>query len=135
MNKGFRFELDQENKILLIRFEGRQLTNESLAEFYTTVRQYSISTDAYAGIFDFSSVTQVDVSTAFICQLALGEPAMPRANERGRIVVFTNDVGFGLARMFQMLGEPTRPLFLAVRTLDEALEALGVQSPQFERLA
>jgi len=135
MNKGFRFELDQENKILLIRFEGRQLTNESLAEFYTTVRQYSISTDAYAGIFDFSSVTQVDVSTAFIRQLALGEPAMPRANERGRIVVFTNDVGFGLARMFQMLGEPTRPLFLAVRTLDEALEALGVQSPQFERLA
>jgi hypothetical protein len=135
MNKGFRFELDQENKILLIRFEERQLTNESLAEFYTTVRQYSISTDAYAGIFDFSSVTQVDVSTAFIRQLALGEPAMPRANERGRIVVFTNDVGFGLARIFQMLGEPTRPLFLAVRTLDEALEALGVQSPQFERLA
>jgi hypothetical protein len=134
MTKRFRFELDQENKILLMRFKEKQLTNESLAEVYTKARQYSISTDAYAGIFDFSSVTQVNVSAAFIHQLALEEPAMPRATERGRIVVFTNDVGFDLARMFQMLAEPTRPLFLAVRTLDEALEALGVQSPQFEPL-
>jgi len=41
-------------------------------------------------------------------------------------------VGFGLARMFQMLGESTRPLLEVMRTLDEALAALGAQSAKFE---
>lgn len=43
-------------------------------------------------------------------------------------LLFLDDVGFGMARMFQMLGESTRPLFHVVRTLNEALEALGVES-------
>jgi hypothetical protein len=31
-----------------------------------------------------------------------------------------------------MLGESTRPLLEVVRTLDEAMTALGIQSPGFE---
>jgi hypothetical protein len=37
--------------------------------------------------------------------------------------------------MFQLAGERTRPLLDVVRTLDEALALLGVESPQFEPLA
>ena len=134
MAKAYRFEFDAGNKILLMRFEEKQLTDELLAESYHAVRRYAMSTDAYAGILDFSSVTQFDVSVAFVRHLALEEPAMPRANVRGRIVVATNDVGFNLARMFQTLGEATRPLLHVVRSLDEALEALGVESWRFEPL-
>ena len=117
-----------------MRFEETRITDELLGEVYKAGRQYAIATDAYAGILDYSSVTQVEISAAFVHQLALEEPSMPRARQRGRIVVAKDGVAFGLARMFQMLGEATRPLFLAVRTFDEALEALGVECPQFEPL-
>jgi hypothetical protein len=39
-----------------------------------------------------------------------------------------------LSRMFQMLGESTRPLLEVVRTMDEALAALDIPSAHFEPL-
>jgi hypothetical protein len=36
--------------------------------------------------------------------------------------------------MFQIVGEKDRPLLQVVRTLDDALVALAVQSPHFEPL-
>jgi len=130
---AFRFEFDPANKILLLRFEGR-LTDESLAEYYRAARKYSTATDASVGIFDSSPVTEFAVSSEFIRALASQEPAMPDAFRRPRFIVAPTAVGFGLARMFQMLREPTRPLLKVVRTLDEALAALDIQSPHFEPL-
>jgi hypothetical protein len=40
--------------------------------------------------------------------------------------------GYGLMRMFQIAGESARPLLHVVRTVDEALTALGAESPHFE---
>jgi hypothetical protein len=37
--------------------------------------------------------------------------------------------------MFQIAAESTRPSLMVVRTVDEALAALGVQSPHFAPLA
>ena len=130
---AFRFEFDPVNKILLVRFEG-QLTDESLAELYKAFRKYSTTTDPSAGITDLSSVTEVALSSEFIRELAGQEPAMPGPT-RPRFVVANQTVSFGLARMFQIVGGPTRPLLQVVRTLDEALAALGVKSPNFEPLA
>ena len=130
---AFRFEFDAANKILLMRFEGR-LTDESLAELYRAARKYSAATDASVGIFDSSPVTEFAVSNDAIRALARQEPAMPDAFRRPRFIVAPSKVGFGLARMFQMLGEPTRPLLSVVRTMDEVLAAIGIQSPHFEPL-
>jgi hypothetical protein len=130
---AYRFELDPLHKILLFRFEGR-LTDESLAECYRAIRKYSTATDAHMGIWDMSSVTEFAVSTEFVRQLAGQEPAMPDATRRPRIIVAPDTVGFGLSRMFQLVGEPTRPLLSVVHALDEALAELGVQSPHFESL-
>jgi hypothetical protein len=130
---AYRFEFDPVNKVLLFRFEGR-LTDESLAESYRAVRKYSTATDASAGIWDLSSVTEFAVSTEFIRQLANQEPAMADASRRPGVIVASGTVGFGLSRMFQLLGEPTRPLLNVVRTLDEALAALNIQSPHFQPL-
>jgi len=116
-----------------MRFEGR-LTDESAAEFYEAVRKYSTVTDARAGIVDFSSVTEFALSAEFIRQMAGREPAMPHATKRPRFIVVPDTLGFGLARMFEIIGEPTRPRLEVVHTLDEAFAALGVQSPHFEPL-
>ncbi len=55
---GFWFEFDPTNKILLGRFAGR-LTDHSLSEYYSAVRKYARATDARAGIFDLSLVTEI----------------------------------------------------------------------------
>jgi len=129
----YRFEFDPVNKILLFRPEGR-LTDESLAESYRLVRKHSTATDASMGIWDLSSVTEFAVSTEFVRQLASQEPAMPDPTRRPAIIVAPDTVGFGLSRMFQLAGEPKRPLLSVVRTLDQALATLNVQSPHFEPL-
>ena len=130
---GFRFEFDAANKILLGRFEGR-LTEESVAEFYDEIRKYSMATDASAGIWDFSAVTEFSATSESIRRLARREPAMPDATRRPRFIVAPATFIFGISRMFQILGESTRPLLTVVRTMDEALAALGVQSSHFEPL-
>jgi hypothetical protein len=127
----FRFEIDRGNKILLLRVEGR-LTDELLAEIYQLVRTHTRAIDIRAGIIDFSSVKDWAVSSAFLRELAKQEPAMADSARRRLMVVAPATVGFGLARMFQMLGESTRPLLEVVHTLEEALAALGAQSAKFE---
>ena len=131
---GHRFEFDAENKILLVRPEGR-LTDEALLEVYAWIAKYSAATDARAGIFDFSLVTEFAASSDAIRNLARQEPAMPDAVHRPRVLVAPSTHVFGIARMFQIVGEHKRPSLTVVRTLDEAFAALGVQSPHFEPLA
>ncbi len=128
-----RFEFDPVNKILLARPEGR-LTDESLAEIYDAIRKHSTATDARAGIFDLSSVTEFAVTAEFVRHLASQEPAMPDATIRPRIIAVLSPSGFGLARMFQALGAATRPLLEVVHTMDEALAGLCIHSAQFEPL-
>jgi hypothetical protein len=130
---GFGFEFDFVNKILLARYEGK-LTDESLAEFLRAIREYSTATDASAGIGDYSSVTEFAVSSEFIRLVANKEPAMSDATRRPRVIIFSATVGFGIGRMFQIVGEPKNPLLKVVHSMDEALAALGVQSPHFEPL-
>ena len=127
----FRHEFDQDNKILLIRVEGR-LTDESVTELYQATRNYSTATDASMMIVDFSSVTEFAVSTGYITWLAQQEPAMPHATTRPRIFVVPQKHGFGLCRMFQLVGEEKRPLLQIVHTLEEALTALHIPFSPFE---
>src|SRR5208282_6143404 len=130
---GSRFEFDPVNKILRIRFEGR-LTDQLFAEFYRTAQKHWAATDASAVISDYSSAEWA-VSAELIRQMANEEPGVTEPAKRPRIVVAPTAVGFGLARMFQIVGEPKRPLFKVVRTMEEAFAELGIQSPHFEPLA
>jgi hypothetical protein len=118
---------------LLLRFEG-PLTDDSIAEFYRVIRQYWTAADASMGIVDFSSVTEFALSSDLIGRLAQQEPCMPDAARRPRVIVAPKTHVFGLARMFQIMGEPSRPLLTVVHTMGEALAALGIQSPHFEPL-
>jgi|SRR5208282_6043912 len=130
---NFRFEFDPANKLLLVRVGGR-LTEEVVTELYKAIRAYSTATDASAGIWDFSSVTEIALSANFIREIANQEPAMPDATKRPRFIVVPDTLGFGLARMFEIIGEPTRPRLEVVHTMDEALAALGVQPPPTSNL-
>jgi len=98
------------------------------------LRKYSTATNASAAITDFSAVTEFAVSGEIIRDLAGEEPAISDT-ERPRILVAPQTVAYGLSRMFQITGESTRPTLSVVHTMDEAIAALGIQSPHFEPLA
>ncbi len=110
------------------------MTDEEIAEFYRAIREHWTAADARMGIVDFSSVTEFALSSTLIRELARREPCMPDATNRPRVIVAPKTHIFGLTRMFQILGESTRPLLTVVHTFDEALAALGIQSPQFKPL-
>jgi len=131
MPGGFRFDFDGVNKILLLRLEGR-VTEETLRDIYITGGKYWTATMPRAAIVDCSSVTGTAISSDRIRELARREP-MPDTVGRLRIIVAPTTLQYGLARMFQLVGEAERPM-IVVHTMDEALAELGVQSPHFEPL-
>lgn len=130
---GYRFEFDSVNRILLARFEGR-LTNESAAEFHDALGRSWRATEPRAGIWDLSGVTHFAAASEFLRTLAKRKPITPGLTAHDRYIVVPVTAGYGLMRMFQISGEFSRPLLHVVRTVDEALTALGITSPNFEPL-
>jgi hypothetical protein len=130
---AFRFEFDPVNRILLARFEG-QLTNEAAEEYHDALGKNWRATDARAGIWDLSGVTEFTVAPDFLRRLAKRKPITPGLTNHPRFIVVPVTAGFGLMRLFQIEGESSRPLLHVVRTVGEALTSLGAQSVHFEPL-
>jgi hypothetical protein len=125
------FELDRKNMIFRVTLEGR-VTDSELKDCYEATRDYAVKTESRSAILDLSRVGLAEVSSGTLREIAnsppiLGDPAL-------RIIVAPSDYLFGLARMFQTIGEKTRLGVHVVRSLDQAYALLGATSPEFERL-
>ena len=127
---AFLFEYDRVNKILLTRIAGR-FTDQLLKECEQETRKHVRATSARAQIVDCSAITEYAVSSELVRSLAMQEPVVPGGRQ---LFVVPSAVGFGLARMFQILGEPQAAQVTVVRTLDGAFKELGVEDPRFEPL-
>lgn len=125
----YRFDFDSTNQILRGQLEGR-VTDEDLKEFYQLAREHVVRTSPRVGIADLSAVTSFEVSPDTIRDLAKSSPAMPDPSEVRFIVAPAPSI-FGLARMFQVEGESTRPNLHVVCTLREVCAILGVQKVNF----
>ena len=121
---GYKFDYDSVHGILRCRFSG-DVNNDDLIEFYRTAGRNVGLTRPLIGLTDFSAVTRFDVTAETVRQLAKAAPAMPQM-ERPRIIVAPADRVFGLARIFEIEGEVTRPNVHVVRTLAEAYAILGI---------
>jgi hypothetical protein len=128
----YHFEFDSTNRILRCRFEGR-ITDEDLKDYYRLLQQYDAQVAPLAGILDMSGVTTFGVSPQTIRELADLPPAFADAS-RPRCIVATSPEIFGLARMFELHGESTRPNLHVVRTQNEAFAILAVRDPEFEAI-
>jgi hypothetical protein len=128
----YHIDFDSTNKILRGRFDDC-VTDEILEEFYRVATEYVARMDPRSGLTDFSDVTSFTVSAQSVRKLARSEPAMPDSS-RIRVVVAPPDHIYGIARLFQLAGEHTRPNLHVVRTLKEAWAILGVQKPRFEQI-
>jgi hypothetical protein len=125
---GFVMEFDVRNNILRVTIVGR-LTDAILSDCYATIARDVASHPPCRGILDFSEVTNLEVSSDTIRQVAAAPPAFPTGYMR--ILVAPKALIYGMARMFQMLGEKTRPDLHVVHSIDEAYLLLQVESPEF----
>jgi hypothetical protein len=129
---GFSLEFDAKHNVLRVTLEGIA-TDSTFPEAYAAVSGFMATHPPCNGIVDITAVTKLDVSSEALRQLA----AKPSAFPSGHLSVFVapKDFAYGMARMFQMLGERTRPNLRVVRTLDEAYRLLGMETPEFGPLS
>jgi hypothetical protein len=126
---AFKFDFDLENKIIRSRSHG-VVTDESLKLYYAAASEHSRLNPDYSGICDISDVEFFAVSTGTIRELAKLPPAI-RNPDIPRCVVAGSTALFGMARMFELEGEETRPNLHVVRTEKEAFAILRVANPRF----
>lgn len=128
---GLQFQFDVNSRVLLVRLEG-QLTNEAAIECYEAVEAYALEKNISAGIVDLRGVTGFPVSADLVRQLARRQPKVPAAIPR--VIVAPHIVAYGLLRMFQLVADHSRPNFHVVRSVEQAIKLLHVQSPEFHSL-
>jgi hypothetical protein len=126
------FEFDQQNRLLRVRMEGL-LTTEAVREHFQDAGRYVLLTRPSASIWDLSAVTSLEISTDALAKLARSVPALPEP-DRPRVIIAASAHVFGLARMFQSLGEGARPRLRVVHSLEEACATLAVSRPSFQPL-
>ena len=126
----YHFDFDSADRILRCRFEGK-ITDADLKEYYREVGKYVKLTNARAGILDMSAVSSLDVSADTIRELANLPPALSDSS-RPRCIIASSPKIFGMARMFELQGQHTRPNLHVVRTQKEAWAILGVSNPKFQ---
>jgi len=127
---AYHFEFDPKNRVLRGRFEWL-VTDQIITEFYARIAGYVARILPRAAIVDFSAVTSVRASSSTMLILAKSEPIM-KEPKTIMIVIAPGEQSFGMSRMFQMLGESTRPSLRLVRSQEEAFAMLGIQDARFE---
>ena len=128
---GLFFEFDAMNNVLRGSWTG-PLTDEILLEGYSLGGRLLASRPSCRGINDLSGVTTFGVANETIRRLAEMPPVFGGASLG--VIVASKDLIFGMARMFSILGEESRPHLRVVHTMEEAYELLGIASPQFSRI-
>ena len=116
--------IDREAGIVYSTFYGDVDTAE-LVEQVAAIRRHSDFDPQFRELIDASNVTSFDVSSDEVRDLAI-QPA-PFAPSARRVLVASEDLVFGLARMFQIFGGEQRPHFEVVRTLEQAYQLLGLK--------
>ncbi len=127
---SYRFDFDSKHRIIRCRFE-EAVNDQILKEYYEVAAKYSTLNAPCAGILDMTAVTSIAVSHRTIRELAnlpptIRDPASPR------FIIAPSPQIFGMARMFELQGQDTRPNLHVVRSEKEVWAILGVQDPRFE---
>jgi len=125
-------DLDPTHLVLRVTMTGAA-TDPAWREMYASLSHFAAAGGPYALILDLSGVTDDQLSTGTVRDVARKPPAVPVG--RPRVVVAPRPEEYGLFRMFERLRDEMRGQFHFVLSVDEAYAMLGV-SPEnfFQRL-
>lgn len=128
----YEFDFERTRRILRCRFQG-EVNEEEFLKYYEELARHSRELTPAAGVADFSNAQPVRISRNLLQRVANEEPAL-HGMKAIRITIAPSPAVFGLARMFEIMGEHTRPNFHVVRTESEAWAILGVWNLKFEKM-
>jgi len=127
----YHFEFDAEHGILLLAYEG-DVQGDEIEQATDAMGQHIARLNPSGGIADLSAVKTLDVPSDTLRWVAL--QASPYPDETPRFIVAPTDYLFGMSRMYQIVANRPHEKLRVVRSREEALAALGVHDPKFERI-
>lgn len=108
-----------------------ELRPPDLVRHIAEIREHPDFNPFFSELVDATQVTSLDLPSGDIQRFAMQDsPFEPSAQ---RVLVASEDLVFGLARMFQTFGSDRRPNFAVVRTLAEAHQFLGLNDASAAR--
>jgi hypothetical protein len=128
----YYLEIDEAHRILRCQFEGF-VSADALRDFIHAASRFVEENALEIGIIDLSDVSTFDISPQTIRELAALPPVI-KDRESPRFIIAPSPLLYGLARMFELLGQETRPNLHVVRTAKEVWVILGMEEPKFTRL-
>jgi hypothetical protein len=116
--------IDRKAGVVYSLYHG-EVGEKDVAEQVARMRTHRDFRPSMCEIVDLTNVTMIDVDTDGVHRLATR--MSPFAAAAKRVIVAPEDLAFGLARMFQQIGEKQRTNLRVVRTLRQAWEHLALE--------
>ncbi len=118
-------KVDVHNGIVYSSFEGSVNDSELIAHG-SAIRNHPDFNPQFSEIVDFSKVIELRVTVGFINSLAKSNSIYSAISKHA--VIAPHDLSFGIARMYQILAEDTRPNLAVVRSMAEARKFVGIEA-------
>jgi hypothetical protein len=114
-------EVDAQSKLARRTYSG-DVTSGDLLESICEYQTIPAFQPHFNEVMDFREVKSIAAPMDDIRRCAL--TPVPFSNDSKRIIVAPQAAIYGVARMYQILGEEVHPNIYVVRTMEEALELL-----------
>lgn len=125
----YRIEIEAKRRIVLITFQN-DLTESSFTAGFFAAAAFAETHPVGGVITNLSEIRELVVSGDRVRTFVDSYPAI--APSTPRVVVAPRDDTYGIARMFQTYRASSDTGLQVVRSMDEALKFLGLDSPVFE---
>jgi hypothetical protein len=126
------FEFDFDHKILRLVLEGN-VEVEPFLRLNSEIRVQTERLRPLAGITDGAGIVNFNVPSQTLRTVAMQGSPYPATTPR--YIVAPSDYLFGMARMYELIGNHSEGKLQVVRKMEEALADLGVTSAKFERVS
>ena len=117
-------KVDVENGIVYSSFEGALNDNDILTH-RNLLKSHPDFNPQFSEIVDFTEVKQLKVTVGLINSMAKSDSLY--SPESRHAVIAPHDLTYGVARMYQMLAQDTRPNVAVVRSMTEARRFVGIE--------
>ena len=119
----FDIQIRKADKLILARIWG-QLDNELFTNYILATEGYAPIPEDYRLLLVFDEETRLELDTSLIRELARRPPVF--SAESTRVVVATEDLAFGLSRIYIAESRFSGDLYVIVRTLEAAADVLNI---------
>jgi hypothetical protein len=117
------FEIDHAQRLVRVRVHGT-MCDHDLLDADAALRDHPEFDPSFDQLIDLREATGSEVTTAGVQKLAQQPPLFAPSSRRALVV--STDLGFGMARMFELLREGKSGEVRAFRELDKAREWLDL---------